>query len=560
MQQHLFEFEERELARSVFQWEHSESDKGQIYTRSDVVEFMLDLSGLADSIDLKKLRILEPSCGAGEFVLAIARRLVSSATSKPKISDLYDKVLAYELVGESLDQAKDAVRAFLVAQGYKTSLVTPLLDNWFRKGDFLLDPIDGAFSHIVGNPPYVRVENIPKHLLAEYRRRYISMGDRADLYVPFFEKSLGLLKDEGVLCFICTDRWTKNTYGRHLRKIISDSFALDAFVDLYGSDSFATKVSTYPAITKLRKSETKGQKTAVSHNPELTAISAKYIEDLLHGKPQKTREGFQVRKDVIDGDRPWLIAASDELALIRKLERKFPTLEEAGCLVQIGAATGNNKVYIVEGNVRGIEESRLLPVITADELRKDAIEWKGRYIINTYDDNGVIDLDQYPGLKRYLEAHKSELAGRHVAKNAPTKWYKTIDRVYPKRAAKAKLLIPDIKSRPVILYDKGVYHPNNSIYFITSDSWNLHALKAVLMSGIAKLFVEIYTTKISNGYLRFQAQHLRKIRLPRWQDVDPNVREKLIGAGRSGNYESSSHYTALMYGLSESERQLVGDC
>ncbi|WP_410572666.1 Eco57I restriction-modification methylase domain-containing protein, partial [Bacillus sp. SIMBA_031] len=78
------------------------------------------------------------------------------------------------------------------------------------------------------------------------------MGDRADLYVPFFEKSLSLLENDGKLCFICTDRWTKNKYGRRLRKLISEKFSFDLFVDLYGSDAFKTKVLTYPAITLIR--------------------------------------------------------------------------------------------------------------------------------------------------------------------------------------------------------------------------------------------------------------------------------------------------------------------
>ena len=73
--------------------------------------------------------------------------------------------------------------------------------------------------------------------------------------------------------------------------------------------------------------------------------------------------------------------------------------------------------------------------------------------------------------------------------------------------------------------------PAPYLYFITSNEWDLYALQAVLLSGIARLFVSIYSTRMRGGYLRFQAQYLRRIRLPYWQDVDEklkNALEKLL--------------------------------
>jgi hypothetical protein len=62
-------------------------------------------------------------------------------------------------------------------------------------------------------------------LLAEYRRRYATIYDRADLYVPFFERGLQLLADDGRLAFICANRWLKNKYGGPLRGLIARDFA-----------------------------------------------------------------------------------------------------------------------------------------------------------------------------------------------------------------------------------------------------------------------------------------------------------------------------------------------
>ncbi|MFP3656123.1 SAM-dependent DNA methyltransferase, partial [Burkholderia sp. SIMBA_052] len=92
----------------------------------------------------------------------------------------------------------------------------------------------------------------------------------------------------------------------------------------------------------------------------------------------------------------------------------------------------------------------------------------GRFIINTYDKDGVVDLSEHPLLEAHLTQYEDQLKERHVAKNSPSAWYKTIDRVYPERARRPKLMIPDIKSELTVVYEEGRFHPNNSIYYICS--------------------------------------------------------------------------------------------
>jgi hypothetical protein len=96
---------------------------------------------------------------------------------------------------------------------------------------------------VVGNPPYVRQERIPGPLLAEYRRRYATIYDRADLYVPFFERGLQLLGEDGRLAFICANRWLKNKYGGPLRGLIARDFHLSHYIDMEGTDAFHSRSS-----------------------------------------------------------------------------------------------------------------------------------------------------------------------------------------------------------------------------------------------------------------------------------------------------------------------------
>src|SRR5690606_28411081 len=113
-----------------------------------------------------------------------------------------------------------------------------LAAQWLIYGDFLLVPLEGEFDVVVGNPPYVRQELIPDVLMAEYRARYRTIYDRADLYVPFIERSLDALRKGGQLGFICADRWMKNRYGALLRKKVAEGFHLKIYVDMVDTPAF----------------------------------------------------------------------------------------------------------------------------------------------------------------------------------------------------------------------------------------------------------------------------------------------------------------------------------
>lgn len=542
------------LTNEVIKWEHSESDKGQIYTRPEVVNFMLNVIGLNTQTDFQNARILEPSCGEGEFVIAIVKRLLRLSKSRPGIEKLANKILAVDMVNSSLNIAKRKISAVLQEYGYNTFEINTLLNQWFISSDFLLKDFSSKFTHIIGNPPYVRVENIPGKLLDKYRRLYSTMTDRADLYVAFFEKSLSLLKDNGKLSFICTDRWTKNIYGRSLRKLIDRYYNLELYLDLYGVEAFEKNVMTYPAITQLVK--TAPNYTVLKHGSSFTSQESDEILTAFSGKSTS----LHIRKNIVNGEKPWLLGSPDQVALIHKLEHKFSLLENAGCKVYIGAATGANKVYIIDTEQVGIdiEKERLVPVITASELKSGSIKWKSKHIINTYNTEGVINLKDYQGLSEYLNKHKETLTKRYIVKKDQKNWFKTIDRVYGERAKTEKLLIPDISSEPIVLYDKGIFHPNNSIYYICSSEWNLHALRVVLLSSITKLFISTYSTKIANGYLRYQAQHLRKLRIPEWNTISDSLKKKLIFAGKNSIADSYNELTYEVYQLNSKEISTLG--
>lgn len=536
--------------------------RGAIFTRSEVVDFILDLAGYTEDQPLHEKRLLEPSFGGGDFLLPIIQRLLSAwraaRLNGTAVDDLGDAIRAVELHHDTFRSTYAAVVALLKREGLSANAATALADRWLSQGDFLLAPLEGQFDFVVGNPPYVRPELIPAPLLAEYRSRYQTMYDRADIYIPFIERSLTALSAGGNLGFICADRWMKNRYGGPLRSLVAERFHLKVYVDMVDTPAFHSDVIAYPAITIISREG--GGATRIAHRPSIDRATLTTLAGLLSA-PTLPKDAGPVRElaRVTNGAEPWLLESSDQMALIRRLEGAFPLLEEAGCKVGIGVATGADKAFIGDFESLDVEPDRKLPLVTTKDIMTGEVQWRGQGVINPFaESGGLVDLGEYPRLRRYLEARRHVIAGRHCAKKAPANWYRTIDRITPALAARPKLLIPDIKGESHIVFEGGELYPSHNLYYVTSDDWDLRALQAVLLSAVSRLFVATYSTKMRGGFLRFQAQYLRRIRIPRWADVPEPLRRELAEAAIKRDVQACNRAVFRLYGLSHEERSALG--
>lgn len=536
-------------------------ERGAIFTRREVVDFILDLVGYRADRPLHEFRLLEPSFGDGDFLLPAIDRVLATwkaAGMPPPQEALGECIRAVELHRDTFARTHTAVIARLTGHGITARSAEAIASRWMIHGDFLLADLQGAFDIVVGNPPYVRQEMIPGVLLAEYRSRYATIYDRADLYVPFIERSLGLLSRAGTLGFICADRWMKNRYGGPLRALVAKEFHLKVHVDMTDTPAFHSDVIAYPAITVITRE--KPGITRLAHRPRIDASILSHLAHQLT-TPEDPIDGGEVRelRGVAIGDNPWLLEAADQLSLVRRLEQDFPVIEETGCKVGIGVATGADQVFIGPYNELDVEDDRKQPLVMTRDILNGTVEWRGLGVINpAADEGGLVDLDRYPRLKRYLSTRKDILSQRHCAQRTPDHWYKTIDRITPSLTRKPKLLIPDIKGEAHIVYEEGRLYPHHNLYFITAEQWELRALQAVLLSRIARLFVATYSTRMRGGFLRFQAQYLRRIRVPRWADVPAALRSKLIDAAIARDFEACNAHAFELYGLTEQERAALG--
>jgi len=253
---------------------------------------------------------------------------------------------------------------------------------------------------------------------------------------------------------------------------------------------------------------------------------------------------------------PWPCHSPEQLALLRRLEDEFAPLE-VNARVGIGVATGNDGVFITKDKGL-VESSRLLKVALAKDIRSGNMKWSGHYLVDPWNCDGLVDLDKFPRMRAYFETHEAELKKRHTAIKSAHGWYRTIDRVTHALAEMPKLYVADIKDVLEPVLDNGETYPHHNLYFIQSDIWDLEVLGGLLMSAIGQFFVESYGVRMRGGYLRFQAQYLRRIRVPSPDTLSKGQTLALREAFRARDKERATLAALEIYriDLQELERAL----
>jgi hypothetical protein len=250
-----------------------------------------------------------------------------------------------------------------------------------------------------------------------------------------------------------------------------------------------------------------------------------------------------------DSSTSWPSGNPANLALLADLERRMPPLEDptTGTRVGIGVATGADDVYITS-DPDLVERERLLPLLTTRDITNGTAQWSGTYLVSPWDDGRLVDLADYPRMAQYLGS-RHEVRARHVALKNPKRWFRTIDRVEPGLLERDKLVIPDLKSfiHPVI--DRGTTYPHHGLYFVTSDGWDLEVLGGLLLSDVAELFVAMYCVRMRGGCYRFQAQYLRRIRVPELSSVGRRSQDQLRKAFEERDRDRANAVAREVYGL-----------
>jgi hypothetical protein len=533
-------------------------EHGEIFTRRWVVDLILDLLGYTSEKDLCDVSLVEPACGTGAFLIAVASRISAScrAHNRP-IGDAATAVRALDLLDCNVQQSRTLVTQQLTADGWQVEEAQRVAAAWIEQGDYLLQPAsDHRADYVVGNPPYIRLEDVPDDRMAAYRRRCSTMGGRADIYIGFYEVGLRSLNPEGRLGFICADRWMRNQYGAQLRQLVTTRFSMDLALVMHDVDAFDDQVSAYPAITVISN---RPQGAAVAADTT-RAFGASQARDFaawyaMNKQESVTTEAYQAARmpHWFPDEDSWPAASPARLALLEDLTERFQLLEDkrTGTRVGIGIATGADKVFLTN-DADLVEADRLLPMAMVRDTTTGTLHWGGTYLVNPWTAAGdLVDLATYPRLNSYFEAHGAALRKRYVAVKQPQRWYKTIDRVDHELTRRPKLLLPDMKLTIHPVLDAGGLYPHHNLYFIVSDVWDMRVLGGLLLSKVAEAFVEAYAVKMRGGTLRFQAQYLRKIRVPDPATISESDRVALAEAFDKRDVKAATDAALRVYGLTE---------
>lgn len=525
---------------------------GAVFTKEWVVDLMLDLCDYRAEHDLSKIRLLEPSCGDGAFLQRIVKRLSDSLQAHGlTLNDARNAIRAYDLQGRNVQAARERMAELLLAEGWMN--VDGIVAHWIRHADYLLAADSADFDLVVGNPPYIRAQEIPEERRERYMRLWNTMTMGTDIFVGFIEKGLRSLKPGGRLCFIVADRWQHNAYGRKLRKLISEHYAVDAMFEMHGVDAFAAPVSAYPAITMVRNGE-QGRVLYASAQAELDERGGARLKDWFdQDAPGMVRDPLFsacMLPDWFRTEEIWPSGSPEVLTFLEDMAERFHPLEDAatGTKVGIGIATGADEVFITD-DANCAEAERLLPLLTSADITTGRVQWKGNYLVNPWDANGqLVDLSQHPKLNAYFEQHALVLKKRHVAQKRQARWYGTIDKVHAGLRERPKLVLQDMSSTISPVLDTQHY-PHHNLYWITSTGWDLEVLGGLLLSEVAELFVRAYGVKMRNGTMRFQSQYLRMIRVPAPDSLSDAQRDALRQAFRDRDRDGATRAALQAYQL-----------
>lgn len=425
---------------------------GTVFTRRWVVEVLLDLAGYTADLDLGGMRLVEPSCGSGAFLGPAVERLIASALARGRdLASLGDAVRAYDLQGGHVTACREICRDLLVAAGADAEAASAMADRWVRQADFLLAGVeDRAADVVVGNPPYIRYDDLAPEIAALYRRTWPTMQGRGDIYVGFIERSLRMLTPGGKVGFICADRWMRNSYGAALRELVASRYAVEHVWTMHDADAFEQQVSAYPAITVLA-SHAQSAVVIADTTAQFTAAGASALAQAAQAEDfgEFSGEGVTAHRlpHWFAGGEVWPTGTPARLALIEMLNDRFGPLDDpaTGTRVSIGVATGADKVYVTK-DPAVVEPDRLLPLAMRRDLMSGTFQWQGNYLVNPWaEDGSLVRLADYPQMAAYLSGHPA-IRDRHVARRAEDAWYRTIDKVDAKLTDRPKLLLQDMKA------------------------------------------------------------------------------------------------------------------
>lgn len=223
---------------------------GVVYTPEPVANRILDEAGLGSPEALAAASVCDPACGDGAFLVPLAGRILRALPRREARAALR-RIVGADRDPKALAACRARLNALLRAHDPRARIPWKLPEKDALEPD-ALESFPGAFTHIVGNPPYVRVQNLEADGRRRIAGRFRLVRGATDLYLVFFELGLRLLRPGGRLAFITPSSWLRSDSGTPFRAELTHRHRVVRILD-YGDHQAFPTVTTYTAITVIER-------------------------------------------------------------------------------------------------------------------------------------------------------------------------------------------------------------------------------------------------------------------------------------------------------------------
>ena len=380
-----------------------------------------------------------------------------------------------------------------------------------------------GFDAVVGNPPWVDVQDIPEEIKNYLRSKYTSAVGKCDLYALFVERGISLLKINGSFSMIIQSKFLVTEYGLGLRSSLAEKADLKLLVHFADAPIFGA-ITAYPLILVAQK-KTKDKKDDVVVIQFPAKISSSDVEQIIGSESKLNTFASKVDDVKFRTSEAWQIDLPSFLSIEGRFKKFCVPFGDIGT-ISYGVKTNGDNFYLADLETwrkRGIEEKLLRPAIKPRDFDRYVLFDEHTFILFPYEDseNGLrlIELDSYPGAKRYLEAHKEALSiRRFYGKSITEQGMKYYELPYVSSYSRgSKLAFPTIAKRANFALD-----PSGEILFIApcyvvhvNSDFDKAFLLSILNSKFIDVIIRARSTDLASGYMEMQRQYVEAVPIRR---------------------------------------------
>lgn len=534
-------------------------DQGVVYTPLHLVGLVLDLAQYSDASPLHAHRLLDPACGAGAFLAeAVVRLAASLQAGGVELASRAGGAAFLEAVerclfGVDIDPFARSMTIDAVRGAVSSEIRQPIPEGFFDANvietDFLdaddLSRWSASFDFVVGNPPYVSNTRIPVAARERLRSTFESAVGRLDLYTLFMERGLELLRPGGRLAFITPNKFLANLTSRPLRRLILRESVVHCVAN-FRSHKVFEDAATVPCVTVLEKAgadrTVRFLECSVAPRAPMVVIQSEWDH------PQPPKDGA-----------PWRFLSPETSDLVRRLRSDHPRLGSQARRISAGIATGRDGIFVLPRDEAAyIETAVRHPAVRGRDLGPSRLSDPGLdilvpYLPDSYGRPRLVDLDEYPGLRSYLEPHRRDLEARHCVRKWGKAWYDLHDPWSEDVTGATKILVPDVADHNRFVLDRGRFCPLHSAYFIVPTEVDPDFLTALLNSTPFEFLVRVTAPTVKDGFSRYRKQFLEDLPVPA---APPEALEKVVSLSGASRGALDLAVTRLL-GLDERDLQAM---